>query len=138
MSVYMTYFATMPIVNPDFALSFARSWIEGWNQHDIDAVLSHYTDDLELASPLVASITGASSSILHGKENVRAYWQKGLSQIPDLHFELEEVLIGVDSLTLYYRGHRGMVTEMLWFDGNRKVEKAWACYALEIARKGGL
>ncbi|WP_181243828.1 hypothetical protein [Chamaesiphon polymorphus] len=69
---------------------------------------------------------------------MRAYWQKGLAQIPDLHFELEEVLTGVDSLTLCYRGHRGMVTEMLWFDGTRKVEKAWACYALNITRKGGL
>jgi len=124
----MTYFPIVLILNADFALSFARSWIEGWNQHDIDAVLSHYADDFELASPLIPSIAGESSSVIRGKADVRAYWKKGLAQIPDLHFELKEVLTGVDSLTLYYRGHRGMVAEMLWFDGTRMVKKAWVCY----------
>jgi ketosteroid isomerase-like protein len=93
----------VPILNADFALSFARSWIEGWNQHDIDAVLSHYVDDFELASPLIPSITGESSGVLHGKADVRAYWKQGLAQIPDLYFELKEVLAGVDSITLYYQ-----------------------------------
>ncbi len=130
----MTYFVTMPILNADFAFSFAHSWIEGWNQRDIDAVLSHYADDFELASPLIPSIVGESSGILQGKADVRAYWNKGLAQIPDLHFELKEVLTGVDSITLYYRGHRGMVTEVLWFDGTGKVKKAWACYAIDIIR----
>ena len=134
----MTYLVSMPSLNADFALSFAHSWIEGWNQHDIDAVLSHYADDLELASPLISSIAGESSGVLQGKANVRLYWGKGLAQIPDLHFELKEVLTGVDSITLYYRGHRGMVTEVLWFDSSEKVKKAWACYAINITRKGGL
>ena len=134
----MTYFAIVPILNADFALSFARSWLDGWNQHDIDAVLSHYVDDFELASPLIPSIAGESSGVLHGKADVRAYWKQGLAQIPDLHFELKEVLTGVDSITLYYRGHRGMVAEMLWFDGTGKVKKAWVCYAINITREGEL
>ncbi|HEY9906924.1 MAG TPA: nuclear transport factor 2 family protein [Thermosynechococcaceae cyanobacterium] len=131
----MTYFAPMPLLNADFALSFARSWIEDWNQHDIDAVLSHYAADFELASPLIPSITGEPSGILQGKAEVSAYWKKGLAQIPDLHFELQEVLTGIDSLTLYYRGHRGMVTEVLWFDDSGKVKKAVACYAIRINKE---
>ncbi|MGE5657902.1 MAG: nuclear transport factor 2 family protein [Actinomycetota bacterium] len=129
-STSMTYVAIVPILNADFALSFARSWIEGWNQHDIDAVLSHYTDDFELASPLIPSIAGEASGVLQGKAEVRAYWKKGLALIPDLHFELKEVLTGIDSLTLYYRGHRGMVTEVLWFDGTGRVKKAWVFYTV--------
>lgn len=138
----MTYFVTMPILNADFASSFAHSWIEGWNQHDIEAVLSHYTDDFELASPLISSIAGEPSGVLQGKTDVRAYWQQGLAQIPNLHFELKEVLTGVDSITLYYRGHRGMVTEVLWFDSTGdstgKVKKASVCYAINITREGEL
>ena len=126
----------MPILNEDFALSFAHSWVESWNQHDIDAVLSHYADDFELASPLIVSIAGESSGVLQGKADVRAYWKKGLAQIPDLHFELKEVLTGVDSITLYYRGHRGMVTEVLWFDDTKKVKKAWVFYAVNITKEG--
>lgn len=137
MSAYMTYFTTMPILDADFALSFAHRWIESWNQHDIEAVLSHYADDFELASPLIVSIAGEPSGILRGKTDVRAYWKQGLEQIPDLHFELQEVLTSVDSLTLYYRGHRGMVAEVLWFDSSSMVKKAWACYAID-PRQGEL
>jgi hypothetical protein len=134
----MTYSMTMPILSADFASSFAHSWIESWNQHDIDAVLSHYADDFELASPLIPLIAGESSGVLYGKADVSAYWQKGLAQIPDLHFELREVLTGIDSLTLYYQGHQGMVAEVLWFGGTDKIKKAWSCYAVNKTRKGEL
>lgn len=128
----MTYLATMPLLDTDFALSFAHSWIEGWNQHDLDAVLSHYAADFELASPLIPTIAGESSGILQGKAAVSAYWKQGLAQIPNLHFELQEVLTGIDSLTLYYRGHRGTVAEVLLFDDTGKVKKATVCYAIPI------
>ncbi len=134
----MTYFAPMPILNADFALSFARSWVESWNQHDIDAVLSHYADDFELTSPLISSIAGEPSGVLRGKTDVRAYWQQSLARIPELHFDLKEVMTGVDCLTLYYRGHGGTVAEVLWFDGAGKVKQASVCYAVNMARKDEL
>ena len=34
------------------AEAFAAHWIEAWNSHDIDAILSHYVDDVEFLSPL--------------------------------------------------------------------------------------
>jgi ketosteroid isomerase-like protein len=120
----------MAIISPDVAKRFAYSWIEDWNNHDLNAVLSHYADDFEFASPLISSIAGESSGVLCGKAAVRAYWEKGLEQIPALHFELKEVLTGVDSITLYYRGHRGMVAEVFMFDSTGKVKKALACYAV--------
>ena len=102
----MTYFVTRPILNAGFALSFTRSWLKGWNQHGINVVLSHYADDFELSSSLIPSIAGESSSVLRGKADMRVYWKKGLAQIPNLHFELKEVLTGVDSIPIYYQGHR--------------------------------
>lgn len=130
----MTYFP-MPVIRSDFALKFARSWIEAWNHHDLDAVLNHYADDVEFASPLIASIAGEASGMLVGKTNVKAYWQKALQQISDLHFDLREVLIGVDSITLYYQGPKGMATELLLFDHTKKVKKAWACYAIRTTQE---
>ena len=120
----------MSILSPDAARRFAHSWIENWNNHDLDAVLSHYADDFEFASPLIRSIAGESSGVLCGKAAVRAYWQKGLEQIPALHFELKEVLAGVDSVTVYYQGHRGMAAEVFMFNSTGAVKKALACYAV--------
>jgi len=48
----------MSIFSPDAARRFAHSWIKDWNNHDLDAVLSHYADDFEFASPLSPSIAG--------------------------------------------------------------------------------
>jgi len=69
--------------------------------------------------------------VLCGKAAVRAYWERGLEQIPDLHFELKEVLAGVDSVTLYYQGHRGIAAEVFMFNSTGKVKKALACYAVQ-------
>lgn len=119
----------MPILTPAFAHTFANAWIDAWNRHDLDAVLSHYTEDFEFASPFIRDIAGVESGRLRGKAEVGAYWRLGLRRIPDLRFELVDVLCGVDGLTLYYRGHRGMAAETFQFAADGKVERALACYA---------
>ncbi|TCO33785.1 nuclear transport factor 2 family protein [Dokdonella fugitiva] len=110
------------------ARAFAESWIEAWNRHDLDAVLSHFTDDLEFSSPLVSQFTGEATGRLRGKNAVRAYWQAGLSRLPDLHFDLVDVLVGVDCLTILYRGHRGLTAEVLTFGNDGYVVKGQAFY----------
>ena len=41
---------------------------------------------------------------------MRAYFQKGLTAFPDLHFELRDVMWGVKSIVLYYANQRGTHT----------------------------
>jgi uncharacterized cupin superfamily protein len=43
---------------------------------------------------------------------------------------LLDVLPGIDQVTLYYRGHRGMVAECCQFDGMGRVVRASASYSL--------
>ena len=35
------------------AQRFALEWIESWNSHDLERILSHYSDDVEVTSPLI-------------------------------------------------------------------------------------
>lgn len=107
---------------------FARSWIDAWNAHDLDAVLAHYSDDFEFSSPLIRQFAGEASGRLRGKAAVRAYWQTGLSRLPDLHFELVDVLAGIDCLVILYRGHRGLSAEVFEFDANGQVRRGQALY----------
>lgn len=65
----------------------------------------------------------------HDLERVLAYWAKALKALPGLRFELLAVLAGTDSVTLYYRGHRGLAAEVLHFGENGKVRAAFAHYA---------
>lgn len=118
------------MITPTFAQQFAHDWLNAWNRHDLEAILSHYADDIVFASPYVIQLADESSGVLHGKAALKNYWYKGLQSIPDLHFELLDLLIGVDSLTLYYQGHNGKVAETFVFNASGLVQQAMACYAL--------
>ena len=99
------------------ALIFAREWIEGWNTHDLDRILSHYTDDFELTTPFIVTVMNDPSGTLRGKAKIREYWARGLERFPDLEFELIDVFVGVRSLAIYYRAILGkLATEVLFFD----------------------
>lgn len=114
------------MIERDFAERFAAEWVGAWNTHDLDRVLSHYTDDFEMTSPLIASIAGEPSGVLKGKEPVRAYWAKALGIMPDLHFDLLAVLAGVSSITLLCRSARGLSAEVLHLDDSGKVVRGSA------------
>ena len=116
-------------MTPEIAQQFARDWVAAWNAHDLERVLSHYEDDFEMSSPIIRSLAGEASGTLRGKPAIRAYWAKALKAVPDLHFELLTVLTGVNSVTLYYKGHRGLVAEVFHFGASGKVAKAFAHYS---------
>jgi ketosteroid isomerase-like protein len=112
-----------------FAEHFAADWIESWNAHDLGRILSHYTDDFEMFSPVIIQVAGEPSGRLCGKASVGAYWSKALQLIPDLHFELISVLVGVASVTIYYKGAGGrLAAEVFFFDPIQMVSRAVAHY----------
>ena len=95
------------MIQKAWAENFAQEWIEAWNEHDLERILSHYTEDFEMSSPLIIQRMGEPSGILRGKPNIRPYWEIGLAQQPPLHFQLLAVLLGVNSLVLHYRTASG-------------------------------
>lgn len=117
------------MIDKQFAERFAREWVDAWNRHDLDRVLAHYADDFEMSSPVIVRMLGEESGALRGKEDIRAYWAKALHHLPDLHFELLNTLIGVNSITLYYMGPRGSSAEVFHFGPDGKVTRAFAHYA---------
>lgn len=116
------------MISREFGEDFARDWIEAWNSHDLDRVLSHYSDDFTMSSPYIAQMAGAESGSLTGKSAVRAYWAAALQKMPTLGFELVQTLVGADSVTIYYRGVRGMAAEVFFFGQNGLVLRAAAHY----------
>jgi hypothetical protein len=117
------------MIEEKFAMDFAHDWIGAWNSHDLAKVLSHYSDDFEMTSPMIAKVTGNSSGVLKGKDAVGDYWVKALEMVPDLHFELMTVCAGVNSIAIQYRGVGGRIAvEVFSFGPDRKVIKAHAHY----------
>ena len=111
------------------AEKIAREWVEEWNSHDIDAIMAHYVDDVELTSPFVVNALSIDSGTIKGKEKLRAYFKRGLETYPELKFELSQVLAGVNSLIIYYRGIRGMMAaEMMVLNPQNRILKVMAHY----------
>jgi ketosteroid isomerase-like protein len=84
------------------AARFADEWFAAWNAHDLDAILSHYADEIDFVSPFVAVLNGDPAGVVRGKEELRAYFARAFERFPDLRFEPLDVLVGVDSITLSY------------------------------------
>lgn len=100
------------------AQRFAQSWVEAWNAHDVDAVLDHFAEDAVFSSPVAAQLLDDSDGVLRGKVAIRNYWRRGVELIPDLHFEVVGVYVGLATLVINYRNQKGgVVNEVLIFDG---------------------
>lgn len=114
----------------DDAWSLANHWVAAWNAHDLDLIMTHYEDAIELTSPVAAQVLGTSDGKVVGKANLKAYFQRGLEAYPELHFHLEDVLCGVNSVVLYYTNQKGTRTgEFMELSATGKVLRVVAHYS---------
>ena len=110
--------------------NLARHWVAAWNAHDLDLIMSHYEDHIELISPVAAQLLGTPDGKVVGKSALREYFQRGLKAYPDLHFHLEDVLSGVNSLVLYYTNQKGTHSaEFMELSASGKVARVVANYS---------
>jgi ketosteroid isomerase-like protein len=114
----------------DDAWKLANHWVAAWNGHDVDKIIAHYEDEVELTSPVAAQLFGAPGGKVVGKANLRAYFQRGLEAYPELRFDLEEVLWGVNSVLLYYKNQKGGRTaEFMELSAGGRVSRVVAHYS---------
>jgi hypothetical protein len=92
-------------------------------------ILNHYSDDIEITTPMIKMAIGIDSGTLKGKKEVAEYWKKALDKMPDLYFELIDVTESVGSLALYYKSVMNKKEiEVMFFNVNGKVNKMIAHY----------
>jgi hypothetical protein len=117
-------------VTRDDAWKLANHWVAAWNDHDLDLIMTHYEDAIELTSPVAAQLLGTSDGKVVGKANLRAYFQRGLEAYPKLHFGLEDVLWGINSVVLLYKNQKGTRTaEFMELSATGKVARVVANYS---------
>jgi len=107
----------------------ANHWVAAWNAHDLDRIMTHYEDAIELTSPVAAQLLGRADGKVVGKAELRAYFQRGLEAYPDLNFRLEDVLWGLNSVVLYYTNQKGTRSgEFMELSATGKVARVVANY----------
>jgi predicted ester cyclase len=116
-------------VTKEEAWKLANEWVAAWNAHDLDLIMAHYEDEVELTSPVAARLLGRPDGKVVGKANLRAYFQRGLEAFPELQFRLEDVLWGLNSVVLYYANQKGTRTaEFMELSAAGKVARVVANY----------
>jgi hypothetical protein len=117
------------MIDRSAALALAHEWLDAWNAHDPDCVVAHFADDVVVRSPVADQLRPGSGGVLRGKEAVLAYYRDGLAAVPDLHFTLVDVCVGVDDVTIVYRNQReALVAETLTLGDERTATEVRVSY----------
>jgi hypothetical protein len=118
-----------PVLTDQELKEFASHWIRAWNDHDIESIISHYSDDVEYFSGFLTRFAGNAAGTLRGKGAVKEYFAKALAAYPDLHFLLINVFRGVRSVVLQYRSVNGLTAaEVFEFNGKGLVDRVQCHY----------
>ena len=88
---------------------FSVRFLDDWNSHDLDRIMSHYSEDFVITSPIIQSRLGINDGTIKGKENVRKWWERALTVVPDLTFTFHDTAIASDGtlLLMYHSSHNG-------------------------------
>jgi hypothetical protein len=117
-------------LNIEDAHAFAADWLAGWNARDLEAILRPYAPDVVFRSPLIATVTGRRSCVVHGLDELRSYWSAALAQAPDLCFEIDRVYVGHNTVTIAYRNQRReSVAETLVFNDAGQIVEGIVAHA---------
>ena len=120
---------TLLDVTQDDSERFAEAWLAAWNAHDLDAILEHYDEDVVFSSPFAVEFAGRDDGTLHGRDELRAYFERALQAFPDLAFRDLEVRAGATSVCLLYRSVRDLLAaETMVLDETGRVVRVYAHY----------
>jgi ketosteroid isomerase-like protein len=117
------------LMDIDAAVRKAKAWCDAWNVRDLDAVMAHYAENVAVCSPLVVKRLGLPDGWLRGKSAVRDYFAIGMGNTA-LHFEFEDVRLGVGAMVVLYRRENGMrVSDTVELNAAGEITRMIACYA---------
>ena len=120
--------AILPL-QASFAREFAQDWVDAWNSHDLERILTHYDDEVLLISPIALKLLGGDGTV-RGKAALREYFRRGLEAFPVLRFDLIDALWGTETIVVYYLNNvRGNKTaEVMLVNPAGKIRRVWANY----------
>lgn len=109
------------MLDKEIAKEIAQQWTVAWNTHDLNQILSHYSEDIQFSSPFIAKLLQDPTGMIQGKVALKAYFAEGLKAYPDLKFEPIQVLTGVNSLVIYYRSVQNLYAAEFMAIGDRHL-----------------
>ena len=66
----------------DEAWDLARHWVAAWNAHDLDLIMTHYDEAVELASPVAAQLLKKADGKIVGKGKLASLFSARTASLP--------------------------------------------------------
>jgi ketosteroid isomerase-like protein len=127
----------------DYSESFVKEhidkWVNAWNNHDLKAVLSMYSDDIEFSSPKIKVVYPERKlSRVTNKRELEEYWTAALKKYPNLHFTPVQIIISQGNVCVfeYYatlddKNKRTSLIEKFEFQDDGLINKSSGFYGAE-------
>jgi hypothetical protein len=109
---------------------FAQEWVEAFNEHNLERILAHYADDLQLVSPFYLQFTEGRTDELNGISELRHYFGTALQRYPELRFRLLDVAEGSRGPCIRYHTNLGnrIAMEAIELDASGKAARVLCHY----------
>jgi metal-dependent HD superfamily phosphatase/phosphodiesterase len=90
----------------------------------------HYADSIDFTSPFIIELTNDPNGRISNKNDLKDYFSRALNQFPELHFELLNSFLSVNSLVIHYKSVNNMMAaEYFEFNDHGKITRVIAHYS---------
>jgi ketosteroid isomerase-like protein len=80
----------------------AQAWIDAFNAHDLERLLSLYAEDARHTSPKLRAKHPTMGGAIQGKPALREWWADAMQRLPNLHYALESVTANDERVFVEY------------------------------------
>ncbi|HEY1405803.1 MAG TPA: nuclear transport factor 2 family protein [Spirochaetota bacterium] len=125
------------MVTQERSEAFIKSWTGAWNNRDIEAVMSHFSDDIENSTPLVRSLLGIESGTINGAKTVSTFWKQIMDTYPEMSIRAIKCWYGIGLLSVHWEvitakanGKTKDGNDTFFFNKDHKVYKVVTTHAV--------
>ena len=127
-------------ISYEFAKDHVEKWVKGWNDHNLNAIMSSYAEELEFSSPKIRMILGENkNNTICSKGELNTYFSAGLKRFPNLKFKIIGFTVGDNKVILEYSANldgKSLVNVVEKFEfENELVKKSGVYYGIEQTLK---
>jgi hypothetical protein len=80
----------------------ALNWINAFNAHDLERLLSLYAEDAVHFSPKLKIKRPESGGWLTGKPALKDWWSEAFNRIPSLEYQLKNLIVNERQILMEY------------------------------------
>ncbi|MCW3121242.1 MAG: hypothetical protein JWQ38_734 [Flavipsychrobacter sp.] len=93
--------------------TIATKWFAAFNEHDLEQLLSLYSDDAQHYSPKLKIRQPETNGLVTSKPALRAWWRDSFDRLPTLQYEPTSFTANNDRVFMEYIRHVANEPDML-------------------------